>query len=450
MVKSLTSFFALVLISGTLQFVVNAREKSLTGDGRQTKVCRTLCLRSPHFTAAQAPNFSGSFGGTMVTEAGPSGVQITVMREGENWKATMKLRAQGDGVVPGIQGLTINGQAISFAAETGQLVLKFSGKLEGDKLSGNVEVFQDGNKVRSGLFTLMRGAEMPPPQQTGGQVADENFNAKVEHPAYTKNGPRVLFDEAHNNFHTASGRYKPFADLITNDGYQIIPGKQSFSADALKEYSVLLISNALGAPRMADAAASNSAFTEEESDVVRDWVKAGGSLLLIADHAPMGSANQILAKRFGVDMSKMYTADPPNADPETGSATFIVYTRESDRLADHLITRGRNDSERINKVIAFTGQSLKGPAESFAFLKLADTAVDAMPGQNTAPASAAGRAQGIAMEFGKGRVIVMGEAGMLSAQVVGPQRTPFGMNRAGIDNRQLALNMMHWLSRLLK
>jgi len=26
----------------------------------------------------------------------------------------------------------------------------------------------------------------------------------------------------------------------------------------------------------------------------------------------------------------------------------------------------------------------------------------------------------------------------------------FGMNRAGIDNRQLALNIMHWLSGLLK
>lgn len=405
---------------------------------------------TPHFAVAQSPNFSGSFGGAMVTEAGPSGVQITLTREATDWKATMRLRAQGEGVTPGMQGLTINGQDISFTADTGRLALKFAGKLEGDKLSGTVAVFQDGNKVRSGVFTLMRGAEMASAQQTGGQVADENFNTKVEHPAYTKSGPKVLFDEAHNNFHTASGRYKPFADLITNDGYQVIPNKQTFSPDTLKGYSILVISNALGAPRMGDAAASNPAFTEAESDVVRDWVKGGGSLLLIADHAPMGAANQSMARRFAVDMSRMYTADPQNADPQTGNASFIFYTRESGRLADHLITRGRNPGEHVNKVITFTGQSLKGPADSFAFLKLADTAVDAMPGQNTNPASAAGRAQGIAMEFGKGRVIVMGEAGMLSAQVVGPQRTAFGMNRPGIDNRQLALNIMHWLSHLLK
>ena len=183
---------------------------------------------------------------------------------------------------------------------------------------------------------------------------------------------------------------------------------------------------------------------------MRDWVRRGGSLLLIADHAPMGSANQILARRFEVDMSKMFTIDEQNYDRESGNPGFIVYTRESGRLADHPVTRGRNDSERVNKIIAFTGQSLKGPANSVAFMKLADTAMDAMPGNNTNPVSAAGRAQGIAMIFGNGRVIVLGEAGMLSAQVVGAQRTPFGMNRPGIDNRQLALNIMHWLSGLLK
>jgi hypothetical protein len=83
-------------------------------------------------------------------------------------------------------------------------------------------------------------------------------------------------------------------------------------------------------------------------------------------------------------------------------------------------------------------------------LKLADSAVDATPGENRNPASAAGRAQGIAMMSGKGRVIVLGEAAMLSAQLAGPNQMKFGMNRAGIDNRQLALNIMHWLSGLLK
>ena len=53
------------------------------------------------------------------------------------------------------------------------------------------------------------------------QVADPDFDPKVAKPAYATKHPKVLIDEAHNNFHTAGGRYKPFADLIASDGYQV-------------------------------------------------------------------------------------------------------------------------------------------------------------------------------------------------------------------------------------
>lgn len=285
------------------------------------------------------------------------------------------------------------------------------------------------------------------------QVADPDFDARVPKPAYAIIHPKALLDEAHNNFHTASGRYKPFADLITNDGYQVTPNKQKFTKERLKGCDVLVISNALGAPAMRSAAASNPAFTDEECDAVRDWVRQGGNLLLIADHAPMGAANEKLGLRFGVEMSKGYTADPANHDEETGSQSFIKYSIDNKLLVDHPITRGRDAGERISKVIAFTGQSLRGPEASVAFLKLADTAVDVTParqGSEAKQVSAAGHAQGIAFKFGKGRVVVLGEAGMLSAQIgAGPSKRKFGMNRPGIDNRQLALNIMHWLSGLL-
>jgi hypothetical protein len=56
------------------------------------------------------------------------------------------------------------------------------------------------------------------------------------------------------------------------------------------------------------------------------------------------------------------------------------------------------------------------------------------------------------LRCGKGRVIVLGEAAMLSAQVIREKgkepHTPHGMNFPGTDNRQLALNLMHWLSGL--
>lgn len=224
------------------------------------------------------------------------------------------------------------------------------------------------------------------------QVADPNFDTKVAKPAYAKKKhPKVLFDEAHNNFHTASGRYKPFADLITSDGYAVMPNKLKFTRDALKGFDVLVISNALGAPQMATPEASNPAFTDEECDAVREWVRRGGSLLLIADHAPMGAANQKLGERFGVEMSKMYTLDPANTPKEDNNPGFIVYTRERG-LASHPITNGRDVTERVGRVIAFTGQSLKGSADSTAFMQLADTAMDAMPG-GAQPVTAKSRAR---------------------------------------------------------
>jgi hypothetical protein len=282
----------------------------------------------------------------------------------------------------------------------------------------------------------------------GQQQADATFDARVARPAYTNTHPKVLFDEAHNNFHTAGGRYKPFADLITNDGYQVVPNKRKFEKQALEGYDVLVIANAIGSPDLDAASASNSAFTEEECDAVRDWVRAGGELLLIADHAPAGGAAANLAARFGVEMSKAYTADPTNFERVTMEASWIAFSRRNRALADHPITRGRDTSERINHVLSFTGQSLKGPKESVALLKLSDAAYDVLNFNTPTQArtiSAAGRAQAVAMPFGKGRVVVFGEAAMLSAQ-----NQNFGMNYPGTDNRQLALNVMHWLTGLLK
>ncbi|HJT68209.1 MAG TPA: hypothetical protein VJ749_17260 [Pyrinomonadaceae bacterium] len=280
------------------------------------------------------------------------------------------------------------------------------------------------------------------------QLPDPEFNVTVANPAYTKSEPRVLFDEAHHNFHTTDGRYKPFADLLRNDGYRVVRNRQPFTKESLNSFKVLVIANALGAEDMDDNGADASAFTEEECQAVQDWVKGGGSLLLIADHAPFGGAAASLAKRFNVDMSKGFTYDQANS--VEGSPSILIFSRDNKLLATHPITEGRDEKERLNRVQSFTGQSLKGPADSVSILKLADTAKDSPDRNADASVSAAGRAQALAFKFGKGRVVVQGEAAMLSAQISGPEKFRMGMNVPGNDNKQYALNVMHWLSGLLK
>ena len=304
--------------------------------------------------------------------------------------------------------------------------------------------------IRPGVIVLGALLLMLSSTALAQQIADPHFNSSVEHPAYTKSYPRVLFDEAHNNFHTAGGRYKPFADLIFSDGYQVVVNRKPFTNASLLTFKILIIANALGAEDMDEDGADRPAFTDEEADAVRDWVRGGGALLFIADHAPFGSAAEILAKRLDVDMGKGFTLDPANSEKESKNSGWILYSRENHLLADHPITKGRNDSERVSRVMTFVGQSLKGPEGSEAFLKLANTATDRVPGDPPKDSSAAGRAQALAFKFGKGRVVVLGEAAMLSAQVTGSDHQPFGMNIPNIDNKQLALNIMHWLSGLLK
>lgn len=287
------------------------------------------------------------------------------------------------------------------------------------------------------------------------QVADTTYDTRVERPAFTARHPRVRIDEAHSNFHTADGRYRVLADLLRNDGCRVDRGTMPFSAAALEGCDVLVISNALGAEHMASPLAERPAFTDAECDAVRDWVSGGGALLLIADHAPMGAAARPLAERFGVNMRNSYAFDSTRSPG--GNRGLIEFRPGAGLPADHPIALGRDSTERLGLVVSFTGQTLAGPPGSAAILEMSDHAVDQLVGFGQAGRGvpperlrpAAGRAQGVAFEFGRGRVVVLGEAAMLSAWLAGPRGARMGMNMPGIDNRQFALSVVRWLTRAL-
>ncbi len=384
-------------------------------------------------------------------------MEVALNQEGADWKAEAKFNAQGREFADPVRDFKASGNDLSFTVNIGGADVRFAGKLGEDKLGGTLEAFEKNAKIATGTWSLTRQKESSPTpgltgkwsgtfsaQIIGEQASDPNFKTDVANPAYPKTHPRVLFDEAHNNFHTTTGRYKPFVDLVSQDGYQVIANKEKFSKATLAGYDVLIISNALGPV----GKRASAAFTDEECDAVRDWVQAGGALLLIADHAPMGAAAEILSNRFGVDMSKGYTGDPANYDKQAGGLSQLVFSRENKLLGEHPITSGRNAAERLNRILTFTGQSLRGPEGSVAILRLAETAVDKLPGAEK-EVSAAGRAQGVALKLGKGRVVVLAEAAMLTAQI-SAEGEKFGMNLPGNDDRQFALNVLHWLSGLLK
>lgn len=286
---------------------------------------------------------------------------------------------------------------------------------------------------------------------------DPTFNAAVARPAYTTAHPIVLFDEVHRNGHTAAGTYKPFVDLITNDGYKVLINTRPLTRQSLERCAILVIAS----PRGRTGRTAAPAIPDAESDAIQAWVQAGGALLLIADHPPYGAAAATLAGRFKIDVSPGYAIDKTSDNIEGDEQSELVFSRSNGLLADHPITEGRGAAEEINRVILFSGTSLGAPDGQTLFLKLSGTAWDVLPPEPTpepakpddGPAdhrqvSAAGRGQGVALEWGKGRVVVFGEAAALTAQI-GSRELRYGMNYPGTDNKQLALNIMHWLSRLL-
>jgi hypothetical protein len=251
-----------------------------------------------------------------------------------------------------------------------------------------------------------------------------------------------LIDEGHNNFHTREGRYKPFAQLLTSDGYRVRSLTGKISAASLGPADVLVIANAL------------EPLKEPEMAALLEWVRAGKSLLLIADHPPFASPMKTFCSRIGVTLSGAWARDHSREEPGAPSPTWIRFDRAKGDLTDHPVFAGRNAGERIDVVVSFTGQSLEVKTGTV-LLKLSPEAKDyatrEQSKEGVAGRPAAGKTQAAAIEYGNGRIVVAGEAGMLTAQVVRIflKKERFGFSRPGNDNRQFVLNLLHWLTRLI-
>jgi len=281
------------------------------------------------------------------------------------------------------------------------------------------------------------------------QIADTTFAPAIAHPAAAPGaGPVVLLDEAHGNFHTAGGRYRPFAEFLRRDGYDVRASAELFTAATLRQGRILVIANPLAAVNQSNwALPTPSAFSDSEVAAVHAWVEDGGSLLLIVDHMPFPGAVQNLAAAFGVRWNNGFAV----ARDAKQQAPF-VFRRSDGSLAGHPITNGASAAERVDSVATFTGSAFEAPGADP--LLVLPRGIESLQPQvawqfaaDTPRTDVAGWPQAAALRVGKGRVFLCGEAAMFSAQVTGPNRVPMGMNApVAAQNPQFLLNLFHWLS----
>lgn len=295
-----------------------------------------------------------------------------------------------------------------------------------------------------------------------GQLADRSYRPPVNNPAHgVGEGPVVCLDEGHTNFHTLDGRFWPFGELLRRDGYVVKASREKFSGEALKRCGVLVISNAQPGSGDWDSYPypTPSAFTDEEIEAVQRWVRDGGALLLIADHMPMAGAAQKLAAAFEVEFCDGFAVEGHGSEAEREAAFGkpTIFQLDDQTLRAHPIVKGRTSSESVSRIRTFTGQAFKAPAAAQPLLVLPPGFISLMPerawqfGPDTRTIPVGGWLQGAVMPLGSGRAAFFGEAAMFSAQVAGPERVPMGMNAPMAEqNYQLVLNVMHWLTGILK
>lgn len=291
--------------------------------------------------------------------------------------------------------------------------------------------------------TLILGAAaivaLQGPAARAQQVTDTTFRAPVENPLYPPGtGPRVLIDQAHFNASDAD-RYAAAADMLRRDGYVVGVLDGPITRAAL-EPARLLVSfiygssawRAINALRDAEPSRTDfSAFTPAEVAAIRDWIAAGGALLLAVDHEPAPLAASELARALGVRFL--------NGIAYRDRTARLTFRREDSTLAEHPLTRD------IGQVGTFGGSAFELERDGQPLLIFGGD-VRAWVAADSNEISVAGQLQGAVFTFGEGRVAVFGEAGMFTAQL-NASGNPMGMNaEIAKDNPAFLRNVVHWLT----
>ena len=285
----------------------------------------------------------------------------------------------------------------------------------------------------------------PPAPPAPRQTVNADADASVARPAYPAGqGPRLVIDAGHRNRHTLSGSYAPFGALLANDGYRVGSNPGAFGPASLGQADILVIANALSEER------GGSAFTEAEVAALHSWVEAGGALLLVADHTPFSGAAAPLAHAFGFEFREGIALNP-------GQRNRDVF-RAGSGLADHVIFRGAGGDPAVTSVRTFSGSAFEAPGAEplitlgagFVLINTAGMAPGPTRLTDIPRQPAEGLLQGAVRTVGRGRVALIGEAAMMTAQVLenvpnAPDLGGFGF--AAEQNKQFVLNLMHWLGR---
>ncbi len=271
-------------------------------------------------------------------------------------------------------------------------------------------------------------AQATPPSEL---TVDDSFDPPIAAPAFRPGrGPAVVVDEKHRNVVSLKTYFGPVGRFLGRDGYDVRPGMRAFAAQDLAKARVLVIANAQ-APEGLPAGAS--AFSDAEVSAVEAWVTKGGGLLLIADRAPFGGPARALARAFRVTLDdNTILRKGDDGKPDGVLAIDVSANGET----SHPVFAG------VSGVVYVVGESIDGPGP---VLRAPKGTYSGPTNQAADGPSAAGKPIVLAFSHGKGRVVVIGDAGIASAFGSRGGATHRGISEA--DNALFVRNVVRWLAR---
>ena len=335
-----------------------------------------------------------------------------------------------------------------------------------DIISNSLFKIDSAIKADYNIFSKKIGYKIPPPgflmsnfttsklyKEVSKQIIDTTFDTAIINPAHSVKQPIVGYDEGHRNAFKVTGRMKKLGELLQNDGYKIIVDTGRFTSSKLLNYDILITGGAIG---NLGIETFPQAYTPQEIEAIYNWIVQGGSLLLMTDHPPFDTSVTALVSGLGSKSGVGIVLDSVNSfkprDKQEFRPGWIIFSKENKGLGNHPILMGRNKTERINRVMTQGGSSITGPTGSINILSFSKSAENQMHRTFIGP-TLIQAAQLVAYNLGKGRVVITADGTLFSAQTVTLQdggTFGLGMSRTDFDNRQLVLNIMHWLSGAIK
>lgn len=267
----------------------------------------------------------------------------------------------------GISGLTTEA-SLAVKGEAIDLTTKLFNNEEVDLLVNKVEYTMDGTVIHTADLvngTLSKVSPKTEVSETFYYTSDKVGKKEIKVTVYgTLNGvekkytssliltfvdpsiiTRVLVDGTHNNDYVTGyygGNVGNFADLAAEEYVQVTVVKDKITAEMLKDCSLLIVSApAKKTGTFAGASYGTSSFEESFVSLVKDYMAAGGNIIVCgladySDSASVQSSVEINKLLTAIGASTRLNSDEMVDDSKNGGQNYRLYFTEFNRNSPYL------------------------------------------------------------------------------------------------------------------